>query len=277
MFERYTEKARRVIFFARYEASQYGSPYIETEHLLLGLLREDHALSRRILGAGGTFKDLVFSESSIDVIRHKISERGMLGEKLPTSVDLPLSNESKRVLACAAEEAERLGHRHIGTEHLLLGLLREKKGFAAQLLNEEGVVLERSRENIAEWQKKYGSAEESEGTESVAIHGQAWNMDYVRAQTKTLEKFAWSKREWKPLDVLVESVTGRIYFDVSAPHDERFKLVAGGWTRDWCLICGWELNIYGGAERSTGYTNGRQWLCAECYEQFFASKPESNS
>jgi len=215
MFERYTEKARRVIFFARYEASQYGSSYIETEHLLLGLLREDHALSRRVLGSGGTFKDLVFSASSIDSIRHKISERGMLGAKLPTSVDLPLSNESKRVLAYAAEEAERLAHRHIGTEHLLLGLLREKKSFAAQLLNEEGVVLERSRENIAEWQKKYGGAKEAEGTESVEIHGQAWNLDYVQAQTKTLNKFAWSKREWKPLDVLVESETGRIFFDTN--------------------------------------------------------------
>lgn len=120
MFERYTEKARRVVFFARYEASEYGSPYIETEHMLLGLLREDPALARRIFQASGSF------ESSADSIRRKISERGKLGEKFPTSVDLPLSNESKRVLAYAAEEAERLNNRHIGTEHLLLGLLHEK-------------------------------------------------------------------------------------------------------------------------------------------------------
>lgn len=70
-----------MIFFARYEASQYGFPYIETEHLLLGLLREDHALSRRLLGSSGSFKELIFSASSIDSIRRKISERGMLGEK----------------------------------------------------------------------------------------------------------------------------------------------------------------------------------------------------
>src|SRR5437868_13210433 len=103
MFERYTEKARRVIFFARYEASQYGSPYIEAEHLLLGLLREDHPLARKVLGSGGTPP-----EPSIESIKRKVSERGMLGKKFPTSVDLPLSNESKRVLAYAAEEAERL-------------------------------------------------------------------------------------------------------------------------------------------------------------------------
>ena len=121
MFERYTEKARRVIFFARYEASHYGSPYIETEHLLLGLLREDHPLARKVLGSAGPP-----SEPSIESIKRKISDRGMLGKESPTSVDLPLSNESKRVLAYAAEEAERLAHKHIGTEHLLLGLLREK-------------------------------------------------------------------------------------------------------------------------------------------------------
>ena len=73
MFERYTEKARRVIFFARYEASQVGSPYIETEHLLLGLLREDKALARRLLHSGG----------SVESIRKKIHEYPTVGEKIP--------------------------------------------------------------------------------------------------------------------------------------------------------------------------------------------------
>ena len=112
MFERYTEKARRGIFFARYEASQFGSPYIETEHMLLGLLREDPALTSVVLP----------SATSINAIRKEIEERTSLREKISTSVDLPLTNESKRVLAYAAEEAERFGHKHIGSEHLLLGL-----------------------------------------------------------------------------------------------------------------------------------------------------------
>src|ERR1700748_496760 len=129
MFERYTEKARRVIFFARYEASQFGSPYIETEHLLLGLLREDKALTNRFLR----------SHASVESIRKQIEAHTTIREKVSTSVDLPLSNECKRVLAYAAEEAERLGHRHIGTEHLLLGLLREEKCFAAELLKERDV------------------------------------------------------------------------------------------------------------------------------------------
>jgi ATP-dependent Clp protease ATP-binding subunit ClpC len=103
-FERYTEKARRTIFFARYEASHYGSPYIETEHILLGLLRENRELGRLLPTGSG------------ESIRNQIDAHTILREKVSTSVDLPLSNESKRVLAYGAEEAERLAHRHIGTE-----------------------------------------------------------------------------------------------------------------------------------------------------------------
>ena len=139
MFERYTEKARRVIFFARYEASQFGSPYIETEHLLLGLLREDKALTNRFLR----------SHASVESIRKQIEGHTTIREKVSTSVDLPLSNECKRVLAYAAEEAERLSHRHIGTEHLLLGLLREEKCFAAEILHERGLRLSAIREELA--------------------------------------------------------------------------------------------------------------------------------
>jgi ATP-dependent Clp protease ATP-binding subunit ClpC len=138
MFERYTEKARRVIFFARYEASQFGQPYIETEHLLLGLLREDKVLTNRFLR----------SHASVESIRKQIEAHTAIREKVSTSVDLPLSNEGKRVLAYAAEEAERMGHKHIGTEHLLLGLLREEKCFAAGLLKERGVTLNKVREEL---------------------------------------------------------------------------------------------------------------------------------
>ena len=139
MFERYTEKARRVIFFARYEASQFGSPYIETEHLLLGLLREDKALTNRFLR----------SHASVESIRKQIEAHTTIREKVSTSVDLPLSNECKRVLAYAAEEAERLSHKHIGTEHLLLGLLREEKCFAAEILHERGLRLSNIREELS--------------------------------------------------------------------------------------------------------------------------------
>jgi ATP-dependent Clp protease ATP-binding subunit ClpC len=139
MFEKYTEKARRVIFFARYEASQFGSPYIETEHLLLGLLREDKALTNRFLRG----------HAQVEAIRKQIEDHTVMREKVSTSVDLPLSNEGKRVLGYAVEEAARLSHQHIGTEHLLLGLLREENSFAAQLLKERGIVLLQIREELS--------------------------------------------------------------------------------------------------------------------------------
>ena len=137
MFERYTERARRVIFFARFEASTFGSPYIETEHVLLGILREDKGLGR-FFRADGT------GES----IRKQIEGRTTVREKISTSVDLPLSNECKRVLAYTAEEAGIFGHPHIGTEHLLLGLLREEKCFAAEMLHERGLELPKVREEL---------------------------------------------------------------------------------------------------------------------------------
>jgi ATP-dependent Clp protease ATP-binding subunit ClpC len=140
MFERYTEKARRVIFFARYEASQFGSTLIETEYLLLGILREDKALTNRFLRSSG---------ASIESIRKQIEAHTTVREWIATSLDLPLSNEAKRVLAYANSEAEQLGQKHIGTEHLLLGILREEKCFAAEILHERGLRLLAIRDELA--------------------------------------------------------------------------------------------------------------------------------
>lgn len=253
MFQRYTEKARRVIFFARYEASQFGSPYIETEHVLLGLLREDPALTSVVLP----------SATSITAIRKEIEERTSLREKTSTSVDLPLTNESKRVLAYAAEEAERFGHKHIGSEHLLLGLLREKGSFAAHLLNSQGLSLERAREIVSKRQNTTDRAQDI-----VEIHGEGWDLSYVQAQLVELRKFAWRKRHWKPLDTLVEIDSGCIFFDVTLKDDPGFRLVTGGWPREFCSVCHWGLNTDGGPEHADGYTNGTEWLCTECYEKF---------
>jgi hypothetical protein len=137
MFERYTEKARRTIFFGRYEASQFGSPYIESEHLLLGLLREDKALAHAFLPDGAA-----------ESIRKGVERQTAIREKISTSVDLPLSNECKRILAYACQEADKLSHKHVGTGHLFLGVLREQDCFAAKLLRERGIALEMAREQI---------------------------------------------------------------------------------------------------------------------------------
>jgi ATP-dependent Clp protease ATP-binding subunit ClpA len=137
MFERYTEKARRAIFFARYEASQFGRHEIETDFLLLGIIRENRALSYRWFGEDG------------QDVRKSVERKYSPLKRFSTSVDLPLSPASKRVLAYAAEESERLGHKHIGTEHLFLGLLREPDCLAAELLAARHVSIETVRKTIA--------------------------------------------------------------------------------------------------------------------------------
>jgi ATP-dependent Clp protease ATP-binding subunit ClpA len=139
MFERYTERARRVIFFARYEAAQFGSTTIKSEHLLLGLIRENENLTNRFLG----------NHSSIESIRKEIEGRTIFRDRVSTALDLPMSNECKRICAYAAEETERLLHRHIGTEHLLLGILREERCMAAQILQQYGLRINVIREELA--------------------------------------------------------------------------------------------------------------------------------
>lgn len=137
MFERYTEKGRRVIFFARYEASQLGSPFIEPEHILLGILREDKGLSHRVISP------------TPDVVRTQIEGRAEIRPATSTSIDLPLIDAAKRVLAYAAEESERLSHSHVGPKHLLLGVLREERSFAAEVLRNCGLKIEGLREEAA--------------------------------------------------------------------------------------------------------------------------------
>jgi Clp amino terminal domain, pathogenicity island component len=136
MFERYTDRARRVIFFARYEASQYGSPYIETEHLLLGLLREDRALLNQQAGA------------SEEAIRAEIEKQITRRTRISTSVEVPLSPDSAMALRFATEEAERLHQRHVGTEHLLAGLLRVEGSLAAKVLWAKGFAVGVIRERL---------------------------------------------------------------------------------------------------------------------------------
>jgi uncharacterized protein (TIGR02246 family) len=126
VFERYTQSARRVIFFARYEASQYGSLSIDTEHLLLGLFREDKRLARKVLRRPG----------AAESIRRDIEACTMRGERIPVSVEIPLSMESKRVLQYASDSAEKLGHRQVDSVHLLLGILREEGCVAARILRQ---------------------------------------------------------------------------------------------------------------------------------------------
>ena len=140
MFERYTEQARRALFFARFETSQRGGTSIESEHLLVGLIREARGPVNAILDH---FQ--VTPSTLLEAIDARVTSR----EPVATSVEIPFSPDVKRTLNHAGEEADRLGHKHIGPEHLFLGLLREEQSMAVSILKPQGVTLAAAREYIA--------------------------------------------------------------------------------------------------------------------------------
>jgi hypothetical protein len=276
MFERYTEKARRTIFFSRYEASQLGSPLIETEHLLLGLLRENKALHRWI------------PRASAEHLRRQIEQHLPPKEPTSTSVDLPLSGSAKHVLKEAAEEADSLSHKHIGTEHLFLALLEEENSFTAKLLKESGADAALIRKHCVDHpehltvprvplggqlqERLRGRGYRAPSGEKIEIHGRRWNVEYVRdAVNRCLaDNWHWQKTQWAPRDVAIERKTGRASFDLRLANDSvNFELVKGGRKKDHCFVCRWELCQSDDTQHNTGYTNGHDWVCAECYTKFF--------
>jgi ATP-dependent Clp protease ATP-binding subunit ClpC len=130
MFEKYNEKARRALFFARYEASKLGSRVIESEHILLGVLREGEEIIKEI-----------FSRFNVEPeqIRREVEGDRLFVDRISSSAELPLSEESKKILAYAAHEAESMLHQYVGTEHLLIGILRVESSTAARILTAKGL------------------------------------------------------------------------------------------------------------------------------------------
>jgi len=141
MFERYTESARRTLFFARYETSQMGGIAIAPEHILVGLTRESVGIVRAILKDAGV---------TTDDVRADVQRSVTPGERTSTSVEIPFSASVQNVLRFAAQEADALGLSYIGSEHLLLGLLREEKTLAWDVLMGRGLRLADTRSKVAE-------------------------------------------------------------------------------------------------------------------------------
>ncbi|HEV2473932.1 MAG TPA: ATP-dependent Clp protease ATP-binding subunit, partial [Chthonomonadales bacterium] len=138
MWQRFTERARRVVFFAQEEAGRLGENYVSTEHLLLGLVRENDSVAARILDRMGVSLGRIRSEIERQVTRGD----GRLGQ------DMQLTPRAKRVIDLAYDEARQLSNNYIGTEHLLLGLIREGEGLAGRVLAKLGVELERTRREV---------------------------------------------------------------------------------------------------------------------------------
>jgi ATP-dependent Clp protease ATP-binding subunit ClpC len=141
MFNRFTERARKVIILAKEEAKRFNHDYIGTEHILLGLIREGEGVAASVLEKMGL---------SLENIRLEIEKLVQPGPTTQIIGDLPFTPRSKKALELSAEEAHALGHNYIGTEHILLGLIREEEGVASQVLINLGLDLETVRNKIME-------------------------------------------------------------------------------------------------------------------------------
>ena len=139
MFNRFTERARKVILLAKEEAKRFNHDYIGTEHILLGLVREGEGVAAAVLASFGL---------SPDKIRLEVEKLVQPGPSTVISGDLPFTPKAKKVIELAMDEARALGHNYIGTEHLLLGLIREGEGVASQVLMNSGLELDKVREEV---------------------------------------------------------------------------------------------------------------------------------
>src|SRR5262245_22488842 len=141
MFDRFTDRARKVMALARKEAQRFNHDFIGTEHILLGLIQEGSGVAANVLKNLGV---------EINKIRSEIEKNVQSGPSMVTMGQLPFTPRAKKVLELSMEEANELGHNYIGTEHLLLGLLRENDGVAAQVLQDLGLKLEEVRNEVLE-------------------------------------------------------------------------------------------------------------------------------
>ncbi|HTT20686.1 MAG TPA: Clp protease N-terminal domain-containing protein, partial [Candidatus Sulfotelmatobacter sp.] len=239
MFERFTEKARRVIFFARYEASSLGTPYIDTNHLLLGMLREDKALIRHAL-----------PNVDYESARQDIAERvGTKQKNIPTSVDLPLAEDAESALKYAMEEADRLNSKYIDTGHLLLALVHNSEFASAKFLSRFGGNLDSLRKRVEAlplstglselespsartvfpaYVRRFAQAPGSPPPDIIEIHGRKWFTEIIRqaATRLTSDAWLWERKLWQPRDVVYEKNGKRLSFDLTLAQDtEKFLLV----------------------------------------------------
>ena len=171
MWQRFTERARKVVFYAQEEAQKFGEGYVSTEHLLLGLVRESDSVAARVLEKLGV---------SLNRIRAEVEKQLPRGDARP-SQDMTLTPRAKRVIDLAYDEARNLNNNYIGTEHLLLGLIREGDGLAGRVLAKLGVELEKARKEVMSLQDNETQTKSSGRNPSAPASG--------TTKTQTLDEF----------------------------------------------------------------------------------------
>ena len=153
MFERFTDRARRVVVLAQEEARMLSHNYIGTEHILLGLIHEGEGVAAKALESLGI---------SLEAVRAQVEEIIGQGQQAPSG-HIPFTPRAKKVLELSLREALQLGHNYIGTEHILLGLIREGEGVAAQVLVKLGADLNRVRQQVIQLLSGYQGKETADG------------------------------------------------------------------------------------------------------------------
>ena len=206
MFERFTDRARRVVVLAQEEARMLNHNYIGTEHLLLGLIHEGEGVAARALESLGI---------SLDAVRQQVEEIIGQGQQAPSG-HIPFTPRAKKVLELSLREALQLGHNYIGTEHILLGLIREGEGVAAQVLVKLGADLNRVRQQVIQLisaqQPQPGHRPPREGvpvTEARArldtIEGR---LDSLDVQLAAIEQRVGTRPDTTDLDEQIDRVRG---------------------------------------------------------------------
>jgi Clp amino terminal domain, pathogenicity island component/UvrB/uvrC motif len=215
MFERFTDRARRVITLAQEEARMLHHDYIGTEHILLGLIHEGRGVAARALESLGI---------SLVAVRQQVEEIIGQGQQ-PTPGHIPFTPRAKKVLELSLREALQLGHNYIGTEHILLGLIREGHGVAAQVLAKLGADLDRVRQQVIQLLQEH-PAEEAASARSSApelrlLPAVKARLDAVEGRLAAVEQRVGTGPDTTDLDEQINRVRGERHAAADAQEYEQ--------------------------------------------------------
>jgi ATP-dependent Clp protease ATP-binding subunit ClpC len=232
MFERFTDRARRVVVLAQEEARMLNHAHIGTEHLLLGLVHEGQGVAARALES---------LNISLEAVRREVEEVIGRGER-PPSGHIPFTPRAKKVLELSLRESNQLGHQYIGTEHILLGLLREGEGVAAQVLVKMGADLNRVRQKVIELLHGHSGERPPSGRRVRARSGGAQSggdildlLDALDQRLEAIERWVGMQPDLRDLDVEIArvrrekeaAIEAQDFQTAAALRDEERELVAG--------------------------------------------------
>ena len=200
MFERFTDRARRVVVLAQEEARMLNHNYIGTEHILLGLIHEGEGVAAKALESLGI---------SLDAVRQQVEEIIGQGQQAPSG-HIPFTPRAKKVLELSLREALQLGHNYIGTEHILLGLIREGDGVAAQVLVRLGADLDRVRQQVIQLLHGYPDQDAESAGSQPSERASAGLPDDALARFDALDRRLTALERWVSIQPDLEDLDQEI-------------------------------------------------------------------